>query len=233
MKTKYIPLILGSIFLIACEEKKGTILINDVLHLKGAKKVDLAIPAGNYNAKVGASGSKVELSVTLAKDNTVKAKFTVPKGLKIKSFNDIKIIAADSGQPYDIIGFEDTEYQDGPIINTTESCTWYSTVTECGNETTPLKCHQVTECNPEIPDQCEVREVCSGGETTYVCRDVSVSHQGRQDVTYYETDRYTRRFIDLMNPADGKHMARFSNFATGSTRHDISEGPCISSPWDF
>lgn len=221
--------------LTACDESyEGQLTLQQPITLKMKKDADLVVPMGTLAAKIKASSDKVKLKLSVeGKEREVT--FKLPKGTKIKSFNDVNILPEHSGQPYALKGHQDTEYSDSTPVRTTESCSFYTTERECGYETTPRTCRNEQSCYP-TPNgqQCSVVPVCTGGETRYVCRDRTVTHYGSQEVEYYVTYSTTSRRVDIIDPNSQQVIGNFSNQSHDSDKHYTHKGQCWEGggrPW--
>ena len=216
------------LLLAACDDTfEGQLNLQQPITLNMKKKAPLALPMGTMAAKVVASSSKLKLKLNVnGKDQEVT--FAVPKGVKIKSFNDVNLSAASSGQPYDLKGSENTVYNDSTPTRTTESCSFYTTERECGYETTPRTCHNEPNCGltPDGTQQCHDVPVCSGGETRYICRDRTITHSGSKEVEYYMTYSTTSRQVNIVDPASQQVIGTFGNQSHDSNKHYISQGQC-------
>ena len=216
------------LLLSACDDTfEGQLNLQQPITLNMKKNAPLVIPMGSQQAKVVASGSKLKLKVKVGgKDQEVA--FGVPSGVKIKSFNDVNLPAASSGQPYDLKGAEHTDYNDSSPTQTTESCTFYTSERECGYETTPRTCHDEPNCGlaPDGTQQCHNVPVCSGGQTQYVCHDRTITHYGQKQVEYYMSYSTTSRQVNIIDPASQQVIGTFSNSSSDSNKHYISQGQC-------
>ena len=189
-------LVISCLILSGCDDTfKGVLRLQQQVILK-MKKSELAVPAGNYNAEIKASSSKVKLKLTL-NSTEHKIEFALPKGKKIRSFNDVDISPAASGQAYRLKGNEVTDVSNTGSVDSTESCTYYTTENQCG---------WVDE-----PEFCDSEGICHGGGTEYICQDVQVGHSGTQSVTYYDTVYTTDRSIQLLDPNSQQTIGTFSN----------------------
>ncbi len=228
MKNLRVVLALAScLVLSACDESyDGTLNLQQPLTLN-IKKGTLVVPMGQQRAQVKASSSKIKLKLKVdGKDSEVT--FALPKGQKIKSFNDVNIAPEVSGQPYHLKGEENTDYSDSSPVRTTESCTFSTLERQCGYETTPRTCRNENVCGlqPDGTQVCHAVPVCSGGDTNYVCRDVSVTHYGTQDVEYYMSYSTTNRAVNIIDPSSQQTIGQFTNESTKSRKNYTHQSQC-------
>lgn len=213
--------------LTACDESyEGTISLQKPLTLK-IKKGELTIPMGEQNAKIKASSSKIKLKLKInGKDSEIN--FAVPKGQKIKSFNDVNLTPEMSGQPVHLKGAQNSEYSDSAPVQSTESCSFDTYERQCGYETTPRKCVNQNVCNtlPDGTQSCTAIPVCTGGDTNYVCKDVRVTHYGTENVEYYLTYTTTHRKVDIIEPTTQQVIGQFNNTSHDTDKHYTYKSGC-------
>lgn len=217
------------LLLSACDESyEGQLSLQQPITLKMKKDADLVVPMGSMPAKIKASSDKVKLKLTVdGKEREVS--FKLPKGVKIRSFNDVNILPEASGQPYALRGSENTDYNDSMPMRGTESCSYNTSERECGYETTPRTCHNEQTCHlTPAGQQCTSVPVCSGGETRYVCRDRTITHYGSKEVEYYVTYSTTSRQVNIIDPASQQVVGNFSNTSHDSNKHYTHQGPCYA-----
>jgi len=102
------------------------------------------IPAGTYNATIEGSANifKTQISLDLAlKGGTGHILFNVPSGVAVpKEDGELKLTAAQSGQPFDMDGKIATNVQEGSVQSGVESCTRNETEQRCDGSS----CHTET-----------------------------------------------------------------------------------------
>lgn len=208
MGTIRILALLGTgLFLMACDSSfRGTLRVDEPIALQ-VKEGRIDIPAGRYNGKVQVKSAHAELEIVQANKKKVKVHLPLPKGHKIKSFQQLDLSAAASGQAYRFKGEQSSESSTQYNISATESCS----ITE-----REYRCSENKE-----------------GEN--VCGNVDISIPGTQDVTYDLTTIGTTRRILLIDEAQIKTVAVFSNYGTSESKRYTYEGTCrrdwSSSPW--
>jgi hypothetical protein len=213
----------------ACDDSfDGQINLQQPITLKMKKDAPLVLPMGTLGARVKASGDKLKLQVNIG-GKTQEVSFKAPKGTKIKSFNDVNLPAEANGQPYNLRGSENTDYNDSEPVRSTESCSFNTMVRDCGYETTPRICHNQQSCGlmPDGTRQCHDVPVCSGGDTQYVCHDRTITHYGSQDVEYYMSYSTTTRRVDIIDPASQQVVGNFLNTSRDSNKHYLHQGQCL------
>ena len=220
-------LVMSCLILTACEETfEGQLNLQQQITLK-LKKSELVIPMGVHNAKIKASNSEVKLEMVVDGKER-KIKFALPKGTKIKSFNDVDLVPAVSGQPYRIKGEQNSEYLDTDPISSSESCSFTTRENRCGYEHVPEVCRDEQRCEgPHGAQVCQPVRICRGGDTQYICRDVTVTHTGIQDVEYYTTYTTTDRHLQIIDPNSQQSIGLFSHRETDSDKHYLSIGACL------
>lgn len=189
------------LFLMSCNESfTGILRLQQPIVLR-AKKADVQLPAGDHNVKIKASSSKVKLEMKI-NGKEEKVEFALPKGTKIRSFNDVNIAPGASGQAYGLKGYQQTTSSRGSTQRGTESCTYYVSERVC-------------------------RDVKQPDDTTkYECFYEDVAKSGDQDVEYYETDYTTDRAIQVLDPSTLQEIGRFANRTYDSETTYTYRGDC-------
>jgi hypothetical protein len=220
-------LVMSCLILTACDETyEGQLNLQQQITLK-LKKSELVVPMGVHNAKIKASKSEVKLELAVA-GKVQKIKFALPKGTKINSFNDVDLMPAVSGQPYQIKGEQKSEYLDTDPTHSSESCSFTTRENRCGYEQVPEVCRDEQRCEgPHGAKVCQPVRVCRGGDTQYICREVTVTHTGSQDVEYYMTYTTTDRHLKIIDPNSQQSIGLFSHRETDSDKHYLSKGACL------
>lgn len=185
-RVRLVAMFAACLFLMSCDESYTGVLRLDQAIVLRAKKADVQIPAGGHNVKIKASSSKVKLEVKL-NGKEEKIEFAMPKGTKIRSFNDVNIAPGASGQAYGLRGSERTTSERGSTQRGTESCTYYVSERVC-------------------------RDVKQPDNTTkYECFYEDVAKSGDQDVEYYETGYTTDRAVQVLDPSTLQQVGLFTN----------------------
>lgn len=178
---KKLAMILGVLLLSAsCMELNGRLNVNNSLVVKkksgflNLKTKEVELKAGSYIAQLNIKSDK---NITLEiEGGSLDKKIFVP----IKAESDLNVPADGKfaishekiSQPFDVTGHMNTDITYGDTQYAVENCTWTA------NE---RRCEKV--CTGE-PRKCDS-----------VCKDITITHEGRKDVTFHY--RYTRRDIQL------------------------------------
>ena len=197
---KSLAIISSLLLLTSCVEKvKGNFDVAENLTLKAGKKT-VTITEGTYRATLGfKTKKKLTIKLNVDGDAGKKITFKLPKGTTISNYNgDFKIPATATGQGYAINGHVDTKTETSSLREGVETCHEYETIRKCRRN--------------------------DAGER--VCRNVTISHEGRRYYTYfYETD--DRIFeLDLMN-LNGSKAAFFDGNRRDSRTVRLHSTGCI------
>lgn len=123
---KLVPLLLLSLFAMACDDLEGTIQVQSPLTLK-TKKETITLSPGTKNAKLDLDEGDREIEIKFkdsnGKDKEAKVKF--PAGTVIPKYSgSFTIESGKSGQNFTLNGTVNTDVREGNSISTTESCTY-------------------------------------------------------------------------------------------------------------
>jgi hypothetical protein len=118
----------------ACDNVDGQVKINKALVANVNGKA-ATIPAGIYNATVEGKANLFVKEIALdlkMQGGTVQIPFKIPSGVTVPEHDgELKLAAAQSGQPFDLDGKISSDTQDGPEQAAVESCTRTETEQEC------------------------------------------------------------------------------------------------------
>lgn len=220
-------LAVGVLFaLTGCKDLNGILSVRETIVLKNESNDQVQIGAGNYSTALKVNSKrKVGLEVKLVSGKKTTFIFKTDKNLKkLKSGDRIQVAAATSGQPYDIDGIYQVTSSNSLPHRTVESCTYTTVEWRCRNVTMPNECKVVKECNPSNPNQCQDRNVCTGGETRQECGNVNVSHPGHQEVEYYHTT--TTESVRMQLLTNRRIVTDFSGSDSISQKHYTFQGIC-------
>lgn len=201
-----------AIMLIAtsCLNPQGNLKVHESFDVKkkggflnlGLKNVTLSPKTYHATLKM-----KTDKKVNLEIEDVNGKDITLP----IKSDNDMDIpnngkfaIQHEKiGQPFDVTGVINTEYQSSEIFHGVESCTWTVNQTKCERVCTkePLRCEQV-------------------------CKDYSTTYQGHQDVTYHYETKTVNIALDLIRENSTSLVASFNGRDVDSKRVYDFVGTC-------
>ncbi len=239
---KFFPLLAFSFLLVACEDMKGTLSVSEELTVK-AKKTGLfqngtkeaKIPAASYEAKLNPT-SKTSMNLELkVNGKDIKVPFKVKEGTKIPEFDgQLDILAADSGQPYDLhadVKSDVSSYD----FDTTETCVaGYVPVRRC--VTHPATSHCTTrpageQCN--VNRRTGVRTCVQVPETRHCttrpsytdCRIIDEAVYGTQRVTKRRTTTVKNLVVDVL--AAGRTVAQFNHQNTSSYSTTVDSSMCV------
>lgn len=191
--------------LTACKDFSGNLIVDQKLTLKeGFGTTD--VQPGTYKSEIKIqSKKKIKLEVALPQGKSTFVFKTAENLKELRSGQRIRIASSVSGQPYNVDGKYDVDYNTSGDYDATESCTYYTTEYRCHDVRIPEVCDTVTECDPNNPNQCATRSHCKGGGYRTECGNEQVGHPGSQDVTYsYNT---TTEMVTLQLLTDSGHVA--------------------------
>lgn len=224
---KNVKLIVAAVLLTltSCKDLSGSLSVIEAISLKNDSKGMVAIQPGTYSGSLKVNSKrKINLELNLANGKNTFI-FKTSQNLKdLKSGDRIQISASTSGQPYDVDGVYMVNTSQSDLQRTNESCTYETTEYRCRRVTTPRSCQVVKECDPQNPDQCAEREVCSGGDTSDVCGNESVSHQGWHDVEFYHST--TTESVQLQIVSNQRSLSQFSGSDSSSSKHYTHQDLC-------
>ncbi|MFL5784566.1 MAG: hypothetical protein ACJ76H_08165 [Bacteriovoracaceae bacterium] len=238
---KILPIVAATFLLVACDEMKGQLSVNEELTVQ-AKKTGLfqsgtkeaKIPAASYEAKLNPT-SKTSINLELkVNGKDIKVPFKFKEGTTIPQYDgQLDILSADSGQPYDLhadVKSETNSYD----FDTTETCVaGYVPVRRCVThpaeshcETTPARheCHTNRQGTEECRDIPETRN-CVTRPSYTDCQMISEPVYGSQRVTKRNTT--TRRYVVVDVLAAGKDVAQFNHSDSNTYTSTVSADMCV------
>lgn len=171
--------------LVACE-LPGTLTANRNLNLVDKKGKVVALQAGmTYNANIEKEDDLLEIDVDVnGKKHSVHVR-PAPGQTIPQDEGDMFISSAQSGQPVDMHGVMNTDYERGPEQYGQRTCYEQRPVRVCG-----------TNQNGQYVCWTEYRQV-----------------QGYQDVRYYNLRTTRTATIDMLNPGTNNVAARFNGYS--------------------
>jgi hypothetical protein len=119
---------------VGCEPAAGTLNVAQDLRFppEVAGQSPQTLSAGQYSANAELNGPVLKLSVKLADGHATEFQLPVPTALPDKA-NSFTLSSLEAGIDYDVTATIDTDRSFGHEINTSEPCTWTTTVTSCVN----------------------------------------------------------------------------------------------------
>jgi len=187
------------------------------------------LPAGQYKTSFEVTSGK-KLKFTFKGKDTVEVKMKVPDSLKLpETDGTFFFMSEETGQNYDIKGDLKTDYSSSGIIDAVETCSYQRMERQCApvcSDTAP-----VVDKNDEV-HPARRREARRGNprpdprRCTVVCRNVSVTRYGNQNVRY--RINYTNKTLHLsMNqPNTDKIAATYRGHDQSSYRSYEYRGRC-------
>lgn len=211
--------------LTACKDFGGSLTVDHKISLKdGRQMVD--VQPGTYRGEVKIqSKKKIKLEVELPQGKSTFVFKTADNLKEMRAGQRIKIASSVSGQPYNVDGLYDVDYDQTDDTHTTESCTYYTTEYRCQDVRVPEVCDTVTECDPHNPNQCATRSTCRGGGYRTECGNVQVSHSGSQEVSYNYSTTTERVTLKLIT-AGGNVAGTFRGSSSDSDKHYSYRSEC-------
>lgn len=237
---KLFPLLAFTFLLVACEDIKGNLNVNEELSLK-AKKTglfqsgtkDVKVPAGSYEAKLSPS-SKTSMNLELkVNGKEIKVPFKVREGTKIPEYDGVlDILAQDSGQPYDLhadVKSDVSSYD----FDTTETCVaGYIPVRRCITHPGTTHCTSMPSgevCRTgrrgeRVCTQQPATRHCTTRPAYTDCRMIDEAVYGSQNVAKRRTTTVKNLVVDVL--AAGRIVAQFNHQNTSSYTSTIGSSMC-------
>jgi hypothetical protein len=115
-----------------CEPASGSLNVLQDLRLppEAPGQPPQTLVTGQYTANVELSGQILKLALKSGDGRVTDIHLPVPSGLQ-NSGDSVSYTAAEAGIDYDVTANIEIERSFGPEINTSEPCTWTTTVTSC------------------------------------------------------------------------------------------------------
>lgn len=190
--------ILAACFMMGCEVYKGGLSIQQALILR-AKKGDISLPAGNYQAEIKPGSDEIKLKVRVG-GKEQKIEFALPNGRRIYSFSQIDLAPSESGQHYHLKGTETSKVLSaGRLKRGSQVCGTGETT--CGYEGEP------TDGNPF-------------GE--WVCHEEVLT----EEIEYYDLNKEVTRQIFILDPGTLQTLGTFVSVAQEKQRITNVVGSC-------
>jgi hypothetical protein len=238
---KLLPFIAFSFLMVACEDMKGTLSVKEELTVR-AKKTGLfqsgtkeaKIPASSYEAKLKPT-SKTSMNLEIqVNGKDIKVPFKIKEGTKIPELNgQIDILAADSGQDYDLHA-DVTSDVSSSDFDTTETCiAGYIPVRRCVTHPGTSHCRtspggEVCRTNRAGARVCAQRPAtrhCTTRPAYTDCRMINEAVYGSQRVTKRRTTTVKNLVVDVL--AAGTQVAQFNHQNTSSYTSTVDSSMCV------
>jgi hypothetical protein len=238
---KILPIVAAAFLLVACDEMKGQLSVKEELTVQ-AKKTGLfhsgtkeaKIPAAVYDAKLNPT-SKTSMNLELkVNGKDIKVPFKIKEGTQLPEYDgQVDILAADSGQPYDLhadVKSETSSYD----FDTTETCVaGYVPVRRCVTHPATSHCESTAarrECHTNRQGVEECRDIpatrnCVTRPAYTDCQIISEPIYGSQRVTKRSTT--TRKYLVVDVLAAGNEVAQFNHSDSNTYTSTVSADMCV------
>jgi hypothetical protein len=207
---KLIPLMMIALLGTACDDLEGTIQVQAPLTLK-TKKETITLAPGSQWAKfdLDEDDRQLEIKVKDAKGKEKKAELNYRPGTVIpKHSGTFLLTGAESGQSFDLRGAVDTDVNEGPSINTTETCTYQR----------PIRvARDVPVFNKEGKVVGYRREYYTEYQTFY----------GRREIRYHNRHTTISGNSEFVQPQTGAVLATFAGSNSFSETINEYTGSCF------
>jgi hypothetical protein len=206
---KLIPVLLLGMLGVACDDLQGTLSVQAPLALK-TKKETITLNPGSQSAKfdLDEGDREIEIKVKDARGKEKKGIIKYPAGMTIPKYSGtFTVTAAQSGQSFDLSGEINTDVDEGPSIDTTESCTYTKEVE---------RCRQVPIYNKE-------GKVIGHEEEWYTD---TQSFTGSREVRYHNKSTTVTGRTLLTEPKNGSTLATFRGSRSWSETIYEYRGEC-------
>jgi hypothetical protein len=207
---KIIPILVLGFLGAACDDLQGTIQVQAPLTLK-TKKETITLSPGSQAAKFDLDEGDHELEIKIkdAKGKEKKAELKYPATTVIPKYaGTFAISAAESGQSFDLKGAIDTDVNEGPSIETTETCSIQRPVQVIREVPVYGKDGKVTGYR---------REYYTEYRTVY----------GRRQVRYHNRSTTISGQADFVEPKTSLVLATFNGSNYFSETVTEYQGPCF------
>jgi len=206
---KLIPVLLLALLGTACDDLQGTLSVQSPLTLK-TKKETIVLQPGAVSAKLDLDEGdrELEIKVKNAAGKEKEAKLKIPAGMAIPKFSGtLDLKAAQTGQAFDLKGAIDTDVDEGPSIDTTESCSYTREV---------VRYRWVEVKDPRTGKIRRHRESYTEYETVY----------GTREVRYHNKHTTVTGKAEFIEPANGSLLATFNGSRSWSETIYEYQGRC-------
>ncbi|MFA6238338.1 MAG: hypothetical protein WC635_13475 [Bacteriovorax sp.] len=207
---KIISLLGIMFFATSCLNLEGNLRVHEAFNVKkkggflNRKLKDVTLTPSTYRATLKMKSDKklnLEIKDFEGKDITLPIKSD--EGMNLPSNGKFAIGHEKIGQPFDVVGVMKTDVNVSDTTYNVESCSWTETETRCERRCTkdPLECHDV-------------------------CEDITITHEGHQDVAYHYVTTTRNIGLDLMRENSTSHVASFNGSDVDSRKVYEYEGSC-------
>lgn len=156
------------------------------------------IKQGQYTANVH-SNSKTEVEIEIKGSSTQNLKVNIPRNMTIPANGEFSISAAQSGQPFNIVGAMKTAQERSKTYRERESC-WV--------ERWDVECY------------------VTGNPPQQVCREVRRTFPGYKNVEYYYLDTVEDLLVDLKDRENNDALAQFTGHKESREKRYSYEAQC-------
>lgn len=202
--------ILGIVLLsTSCLKLDGSLRVTESLSVKekygflNLKTRTIKIDPATYSAVVKVKSDKNMVLQLESGKKTIDIPVKAEKDLNIPRDGKFTIAGSKIGQPFNINGVINTDYESSPETRTVESCTINSTRTECERV-----CDKAT------------------GKCERVCRDITISIDGHRDVIYHYSTVTRTLELELSKAGSSAVAATFNGRDTDTSKVYDMEGSC-------
>lgn len=225
---------------VACDSMKGDLSVSNSITVEkksgflGRKREVVTIEEGKYKAVLNPTSAKNVNLVLKVDGKKVKIPFAIPEGQSLPGYDgDLLIVAADSGQPYDLkIATSSTSSRSG-TYSRSESCVLrYDSVyrchttpgdTECRDVPSPSNCSRdddgVVTCTGN-----DTRQVCHTRPGTTECGYENVAIYGSHQVDYVDVTTYRNVVASLVEGSAS--LANFAHASSSTSAHSVGSSTC-------
>lgn len=130
-------LILSTIVMTGCEDLPGVLTVTKAFNAVVKRKTK-TIDVGQYKTSLDFKRNKVVAIIDTGSEK-MKIELAVPDNAQIPSNGNFELSAAQTGQPFDVLGSVQTQVNESEMRSEYESCTYQTYDTIC----TPSGCHSV------------------------------------------------------------------------------------------
>jgi len=176
---KFVTLLGVLLLTTSCLDLDGSLHVSETFKVKkksgflNLKTKEIEVRPASYRASLKVKSDKnVTLEISGGDLGEIKVPIKADKDLQIPRDGKFAISHEKIDQPFDVVGFINTDVSYSDIYRAVENCSW---------TTTERRCEKV--CTTE-PRKCDV-----------VCKDVQITHEGRKEVEYHY--RWTKRDVNL------------------------------------
>lgn len=208
---KKIISLIGIMFLAtSCLNLEGNLRVHEAFNVKkkggflNRKLKDVTLAPDTYRATLKMKSDKklnLEIKNVDGKDITLPIKSE--DEMNLPSNGKFAISHEKIGQPFDVVGVMNTDVHVSDTTYAVETCSWTETEKRCERVCTkePLECRNV-------------------------CEEITITHEGRRDVSYHYVTTTRDIGLDLIRENSTAHVASFNGRDVNSNKVYEFEGIC-------